>query len=945
MSEHYFVPKLKYNFYPVIVSLCGYDWYAVAYTDTVLVESVVLQVQNFVPTYEIDENEYFGYIASQAFILDAATSPLASRDWNAKWYTNDILLLTFLRTKVGGSVPTYGITPISLTGYQPDGLISLEHTTINLASRDWDATLPVELTFVDDIYMYVHEAVHGGGAVHPNFDGYFIKRFYSLEPITNKLTGYGWDATARTEPLFTTPIYMYVHEYVSTYNPWYSEHDGHFILSVSSAEPIIKNLASYEWDATTRRTEPLLLEPFYTMLRVPKAYIGHVAAEIFGLEPAEKNLASYGWDATTRTEPLLTRSIYINVGGGVPGFEIIPVSHTAYTVESIFELEPDIKNLASYGWDAGTRTEPLLLESILFFAHIPKRLFGYSPAAIFGLEPTIENIVSGEWDARTVIEPAFTRYIFTNVDEFAPGFEIIPLSFSGYETSPVFSDFYDKLHITPLRLDVGTVMGTKSYNVEVWNASLHNSRFINGAELENAEGILFEGPLSYPHELPPMKAEQLRVNVTPSGPEEIDSSVVLNLDTFSVVIRVVGKRIVVFYWEPTRNITEKLEWLTDVTETYSDEYRTALRMAPRRMITYSYVKEPHQGSIMDLFAKRQIFRKLGVPIWFEAEAVPSIASGTTSIDFHTGDTYYADMAFIWENDNKYEAVSIANLREDGIDLEQPIGNDYTNALIMPLLTGIAQDGLHMKKDIGATYASATFTIVDDRYMEHGDLDYPSILDAFYTEPSWPVDFASYYPILKDGTVVVTDADVKIEDFNERVYKAIEFIDNGQGLIEIEPNRDVIEKTGVIGKVTKNKHQLWVFKNLLNALHGRRDVFALPSFRNEIIPVQKIEAGATLIKIKNAGLSSYGSFPISTMVFFKNGFKHVYITSATPAVNSDDEYITITTEEGGFETDVYPEDIVRWDVLTMARLETDEASFEHEGPIAKFSAPIRMVGQQ
>lgn len=928
MSEHYFVPKLKYNFYPVIASLCGYDWYAAAYTDTVLVEPVVLQVQNFVPTYEIDENEYFGYLASKAFILDAATSPLASRDWNAKWYTNDILLLTLLRTKVGGSVPTYGITPISLTGYQPDGLISLEHTVINLASRDWDATLPVELTFVDDIYMYVHEAVHGGGAVHPNFDGYFIKRFYSLEPITNKLTGYGWDATARTEPLFTTPIYMYVHEYVSTYNPWYSEHDGHFILSVSSAEPIIKNLASYEWDATTRCTEPLLLEPFYTMLRVPKAYIGHVAAEIFGLEPAEKNLASYGWDATTRTEPLLTRSIYINVGGGVPGFEIIPVSHAAYAVEQVFGLEPVIKNLASYDWNAIPRTEPLLLEPILFFAHIPKRLLGYIPADIFGLEPIIKNIASGNWDAKTVLEPALTRSILLYAGNFMPGFEIIPLSFNGYETSPVFSDFYNKLYITPLLINAGTVMGAQSYNVEVWNASLKNSRLLNGTSLEGAEGIFFEGPLSYPHELPPMKAEQYRVNITPSGPEEIDSRIVLNFDTFSVLIKVVGKRLVVFYWEPLRNITEKLEWLTDIIETFSDEQRIALRLAPRRKITYSYIKEPLAGSAMELFARRQIVKRIGIPIWFEAERVPSIQSGATTINFDTENASYTNTVFIWENDNKYEALGIANLREDGIDLEQPVGKNYNNALVTPLLTGIVQDGLHMKKAAGATYASAEFIIIDDK----------NIADDFEPKEQG------------DGYVILTDADFIIEDFNERIYQAIEFIDNGQSIIEIEPNRELIEKTSIANKVTKSKEELWQWRAFLHKMRGRQGAFWIPSYRNEIQLVDKIEAKSVIAKIKPIGLSSYGKFPISTLITANNAAHeynvYVKILDARPSPNGEYEEITLSRaiypDVPWSERDLYPENVVRWNILDLVRLDTDQVTIQHEGKNAKSSVPIRTV---
>ena len=74
------------------------------------------------------------------------------------------------------------------------------------------------------------------------------------------------------------------------------------------------------------------------------------------------------------------------------------------------------------------------------------------------------------------------------------------------------------------------------------------------------------------------------------GPPTINAIYSLNFDEYSVPIRIEGKRLVVFYWMPKNDFYETLEWLTDLIETYSDEQRIALRIAPRRNITYKYVE-------------------------------------------------------------------------------------------------------------------------------------------------------------------------------------------------------------------------------------------------------------------------------------------------------------------------------------------------------------------
>ena len=540
----------------------------------------------------------------------------------------------------------------------------------------------------------------------------------------------------------------------------------------------------------------------------------------------------------------------------------------------------------------------------------------FSPKPISGFYPTTEILAGYDWDARSSTTPILINQVYLYIGNPTPTFVITPKQFNGYTLNPIYSDWYGKIHVNPTYINVGTLLVDKTYTVEIWNADLQNSKILNGLGLVNTEGILFEGPLSYPHTFGIMQAEEYRIKVATNGPPTIRATISLNFDVYPIPIRIEGRRLVVFYWMPRRQFTEKLEWLTDLIETYSDEQRIALRIAPRRHITYSYTKTPHYGSEIATLAKAWVFRTWGVPIWAEAEKIASIPSGATTISFNTKNASYDNAAFIWESDDKNEAVNIVTLRDNGIDIDQPVKHNYSNALIMPLLFGIMQDGLHMKKDYAVVQASATFTIVDDKYV--GAQNYPTL----------------------DGYPILRDVGVKVEKFNERIYRASEFIDNGQGLIEIEPNRSIIEKTSLLGKVTANKTDLWRWRQFLHWISGRQKTFLLPTFMQDIHLIEMLGSGATSAKIKGLGLSNYGTFPMRTAITFNDGsIQYRKIMSASPIPDSDDEYIVI---DQGFTVNVYPEDVKRWEIINLMRLDTDEVTLEYNGLIVKCSIPVRSV---
>ena len=521
-----------------------------------------------------------------------------------------------------------------------------------------------------------------------------------------------------------------------------------------------------------------------------------------------------------------------------------------------------------------------------------------------------------DWDARGVLDKTLlVNTIFNFASIFTPTKQLLYAQHNCYFVMSVYDDVYGYVHVVPNYFNVGTVLVDKIYSTELWNANLTKQETLVSLGQTNTDGILFEGPLTYPYTFKPMEAQNYRIKVTMVGPPTINAIYSLNFDEYSVPIRIEGKRLVVFYWMPKNDFTETLEWLTDLIETYSDEQRIALRIAPRRNITYKYVEKPEYASEMQIIANAWISRMFGVPIWVEATKIAHVNSGVTTIGFDTTNASYSNAAFIWENDGKHEAMNITALRSNGIDIDQPLKHEYNNALIMPLLYGFTPSGIDLRQHYGYVEASATFTVVDEVYIGANP-------------------FSTYdgYPII--------DKNVMVQDINQRIYKNLEFIDNGQGLVVMEPNRGLTEKTSVLGKITNTKADLWTWRKFLHYLCGRQQVFLLPTFQKDIKLIDVIWNGTSIAKIKGLGLNRYSTFPLRTQLVLSNGNSYlIKITGANPIPDSEDETVTIDTS---FAFDIKPEDVVRWSFIDLVRLDTDSITLEYDGLVMKCAVPVKVV---
>lgn len=157
----------------------------------------------------------------------------------------------------------------------------------------------------------------------------------------------------------------------------------------------------------------------------------------------------------------------------------------------------------------------------------------------------------------------------------------------GEATKSFKDDFYERIHITPNRIDLGTVANTVSRDISVWNAYTTQDATLADVSVFNGSGISVTGD-ALPFVFAPLQERLWTVTVTPNGPPEINAELLFDFtgvtDPLPVVIT--GNRAVVLPITPEIPVKETWKWLTDVQVTYGGvEQRIGLRKVPRRSMS------------------------------------------------------------------------------------------------------------------------------------------------------------------------------------------------------------------------------------------------------------------------------------------------------------------------------------------------------------------------
>lgn len=272
---------------------------------------------------------------------------------------------------------------------------------------------------------------------------------------------------------------------------------------------------------------------------------------------------------------------------------------------------------------------------------------------------------------------------------------------------------------------------------------------------------------------------------------------------------------------PMPEISETLQWSTEVAETETGEYRTSRRAAVQS-ITYTFVKDAgFQKAIAKLTAAP--YGPWLVPLWFQGTRL-AISSTDTSLAVDL-DADWTDQAIIWENCDSYQVVDISGITT-GIDLTAAVGADYAQAVVMPLRTCRTPNGAQMSR------VMKTVSAVEIQF------DAVELFDQ--TGASYPqYDSIPYLPCSAPFVSAASGS----------LYQDVEVFDSGYGVFEVSPMRDILENRFEVNIVHSADDDRQEFRRFLGDVRGREGLFWVKDWEGGLTLSAPLLSGATEAQVE------------------------------------------------------------------------------------------------
>ncbi len=382
---------------------------------------------------------------------------------------------------------------------------------------------------------------------------------------------------------------------------------------------------------------------------------------------------------------------------------------------------------------------------------------------------------------------------------------------------------------------------------------------------------------------------------------------------------------------PQRDFTESLEWMTDVMRGKGQEQRVALRVTPRSELAYDYVMTPLQFARARAQSLAYVGGEFNLPLWGDFARVGALAAGATSAALDTRFTGYVEggRAIVWQDEVHYEVVTVAELADDGLTFSPALQQDYSDALVMPVVTASFMQPLEVVRSrTDQVKGAARFEVVDTNVP-------PAIAP---------------YPVYK-GYEVVTDPNVLVSDLREVLQRELTTLDSDTGVVWRGPEFSYASPTSSMGWDTLDRQALWDLKRWLHTKRGKFQGFWLPSWNNDLQVISNISPGSVQIIVRAAGY--VGAEPFDVMLLGRDGSTHYMQVDGGSAYggwglaygeaygSSSDLEVLDLHAAAGFT--MAAADVLGVSILTFSRFDADRVEIKRRAAReASVSVPVRGI---
>ena len=369
---------------------------------------------------------------------------------------------------------------------------------------------------------------------------------------------------------------------------------------------------------------------------------------------------------------------------------------------------------------------------------------------------------------------------------------------------------------------------------------------------------------------------------------------------------------------PAQEITEVLEWRTDVLQARAGEQRIALRARPREIVTFR-----HRLDALGMARAAELVRagftgEWHVPLWHMAvQPDADLAQGAAEVLLDTGvsDFRAGGLAAIAVDGGDAALAEIAAIQSDRLILAEPL------ILQLPALTVAAR-----RITVVPVRAGVLTSAVEIVRRRQGDGTVSSSFLLRYAPELAAPTLPTYL-----GRPVQTDPSLVRGPLSASLRRAVEYVDNGFGPVTVEPLHDVFERSEAITLKARGPTARQALRRWLWSLRGRQTSFWLPTWGRELQVRAAMTSGSVLMRVAPVAMvAAYVGRPI--IVEMLGALRFRTITAAI--TDGLDHRLALSSNLGE------PVPIgTRGHFLTAVRADADRVEIQHGAVASEVTLPV------
>lgn len=480
---------------------------------------------------------------------------------------------------------------------------------------------------------------------------------------------------------------------------------------------------------------------------------------------------------------------------------------------------------------------------------------------------------------------------------------------NGLEGRTFFHDFYNRIHITPGKLELGNILSTQTRNVTLWNAYLDGRTITNYTE-PSSLGFSIISPVSVPYTFRALEEITYTSTVAVDGPPQFNITVTWDISGITYKLPVSGQRVIVWPFAPNwkKPVKESLEWKTDVIRAFDgDEQRIELRSKPRRTISYKPLVKNNDLSLFNNLLFGWQNRLFAVPIWHDKYLLKTaITAADTSIPVKTfGRTFFVEgLVILFKNVYEYEVVEALNINAESIDLFKPLQKSW------PIGTPVYPLNL-ARLPTNISYQMLTSKVTQPR------------LD-------WVMDSVSSDPAIPSSVISTTFKGVELVTTKPNWGKPIT-VESQFGYSLFDGNIGAFQQIQTVGVPSTVYKFQWVLKSrqqnnelraFLGRLKGQAKAVYLPTGLHDLEITQSISVGSTSIVVKHSDFDRYvntNDMRNALMIRLKDGYEFTTSITGTTPFSEEEEVISLSD---AFDRLIDPSEVAMVSIVHLARSLSD-----------------------